>query len=403
MVSADADRVTQILTNLLSNAHKYTPDGGSIRVTAEMRDIIVWVAVRDSGIGLTPDERAQLFTKFFRAQNATTRAIGGTGLGLAITRSLVEMHGGEMGVVSAVGEGSTFSFTLPVAQETVKREMHAQTIPAAGRLLVVDDEPDIAMLIRRYLERSGFQVLVAHDAAQALTLARTEQPDLITLDVMLPDTDGFTLLEWLKSDVETAAIPVVMLSITDDSGRGKLLGAVDYLRKPVDEHVLLAHVQAILAEAHGRVILVADDDPDVRALLVERLNHAGYAVLEAADGAQAVELARRHHPGLALLDIRMPGTDGIAALRMLRDDAATRDMPVVMMTASPEMLEASRSMIETCGGTTLVSKPLTAHELAVAISNGFASRGEGRPAGATTDDHRTAPSSVADRGNAREP
>ncbi|MGN6759361.1 MAG: response regulator [Thermomicrobiales bacterium] len=374
-VSADPDRLTQILTNLLSNAYKYTPPGGAIRLGATASGGMVRVEITDTGVGMTPEEQAQVFTRFFRAQNRATQEAGGTGLGLVITRSLVEMHGGEISLTSAPGTGSTFRFTLPVAEEEAAppttRELTLREV--GRRILVVDDEQDIATLIRRYLERAGYSVLVARDATIALQLAREEAPDLITLDISLPGADGLTLLEWLKSDPLTAAIPVVLLSILDDTGRGKLLGAVDYLAKPVNEGVLLDRVRAILAQsAAGRPhrILVADDERDLRTLVAGGLRWAGYDVFEAGDGEEALAIARREQLDLILLDIRMPRLDGMGVLRALRADEATRTIPVVVMTASPGALEENRSAIEALGGRVLLSKPCTPQELATAIVSG---------------------------------
>ncbi|GAC1503401.1 MAG: hypothetical protein NVS2B12_14400 [Ktedonobacteraceae bacterium] len=328
-VAGDANRVTQILTNLLSNAHKYTPPGGTITIGVQATEQgQVRVDVQDTGIGLSTEEQAQLFTRFYRAKNPTTQEVGGTGLGLTITRSLVEMHGGQISVVSAPGQGSTFSFTLPVARGTGQLPPIQSLSKPGGRILVVDDEPDIANLIRRYLEHANYEVLVAHDAGHALSLARTAHPDLITLDIMLPDTDGFTVLEWLKNDLATAAIPVVMLSMMDDTSRGKLLGAVDYLRKPIEERVLLERVGSILVGDRTHTILVAEDDIDVRNLIAGNLRRAGYAVVEAVNGAEAVVLAQDYHPDLALIDIKMPTMDGITALRELRaEKAGSRQLP----------------------------------------------------------------------------
>ena len=216
-VLADADRVTQILTNLLSNAYKYTPVGGSISVRACTQGDHVRVDVQDTGIGLSTEEQAQLFTRFFRARNQTTQEVGGTGLGLSIARSLVEMQGGKITVSSAPGQGSTFSFTLPIAQTQAEHETSSHPAQPGGRILVVDDEQDIAHLIQRYLEREGYQVLLAHNAADALRVARSEHSDLITLDIKLPDVEGLTVLEWLKSNSTTTAIPVLLLSIKDDT------------------------------------------------------------------------------------------------------------------------------------------------------------------------------------------
>ncbi len=376
-VWADANRVAQVVTNLLSNAHKYTPAGGSIRVTVRAADGTVGVEVRDTGIGLSAEEQAQCFAKFFRAKDRRAQEAGGTGLGLAISRSLVELHGGHITVSSAPGQGSTFSVTLPVCQpppvqeETETAARVAQRHPGA-RILVVDDEPDVANLIRRYLERGGCEVLLARDGVEALRVARAEHPELITLDILLPDADGFTVLEWLKADPATERIPVLLLSVVDNAERGTLLGAVDYLVKPVREQVLLERVGRILAADPAPVILLADDDADMRALLPGHLRRAGYRVVEAAEGAQAVAFARRHRPDLALIDVEMPGTDGVTALRALRADTTTRELPVIMITASPGVAGESRSVIDAFGGELLL-KPVSAEELTKAIQRGLAS------------------------------
>ncbi len=366
-VWGDADRVIQILTNLLSNAYKYTPTGGNVTITARARGDYARVEVQDSGIGLTPDDQAKLFTKFFRAKNRATQEAGGTGLGLAITRSLVELHGGEITVRSEPGRGSTFSFTLPLARQAIEKEI-APTAQPGKRILVVDDEPDIARLIQRYLERAGYRVFVAHNGKDALQLAQNEQPDLITLDIILPDCDGFTVLEWLKGNSATRPIPVLLLSIMPDEQQGKLLGAVDYLTKPVNEKELLAHVGKILEQDHRRLVLIVDDDAEHRQLVATHLRNAGYQTLQASDGAEGVQRAKQDRPGLILLDIRMPKMDGVAALRALRGDPATRAVPVVMMTAYPNLLEEDRSIAAELEPLPLLSKPFTAEQLANAIA-----------------------------------
>jgi signal transduction histidine kinase/CheY-like chemotaxis protein len=383
-VLGDEGRLIQVLNNLLSNAYKYTPSDGHIAVVARADGRTVRIAVSDTGVGMTPADQQRLFTKFFRAQNRATQEVAGTGLGLAITRQLVEMHGGQINVVSAPGAGSTFTVTLPTEAGALakRRGRSGRAAPASGEagaapgglVLVVDDEPDIAALIARYLRRSGYTVQVAHNGPDALRVARATRPALITLDVMLPGADGFTVLEWLKHDPQTAAIPVMMLSIVPDTGRGALLGALDYLTKPVDEPALIERVGQLVGADRSRAVLIADDDADLRGLLAGHLRRAGYDVLEAADGAEAVALAIAHRPGLTLLDVKMPRTDGIAALRALRAAPATRDLPVVMMTASPGVLENSRSTVDTLGGAALLAKPVTARALAAAIATGLASR-----------------------------
>jgi PAS domain S-box-containing protein len=372
-IFADAQRVTQILNNLLSNAHKYTPAGGAIGIEVRADDVAVHVSVSDSGIGLTLEEQANLFTKFFRAKNRTTQEVGGTGLGLAITKSLVELHGGQIAVESAPDQGSTFGFALPLAagQATDRAATTTEDGPIApgqgARVLIVEDDPDIAHLIARYLEHGGYRAVTAPDGATAMKIARSQPLDLITLDVMLPDADGLTVLEWLKADATTAAIPVLLLSMVPDDGRGRRLGAIDYLAKPIAEEDLLRRVGTILRDRAALRILIADDDDDVRGLLVGCLRRAGHWVVGARDGEEAVALAASERPDLALLDVRMPRMDGVAALRALRSTTFGRTLPVVMMTASAGVMAGSRGAIAALGAE-LMDKPCTAEEIAAAIA-----------------------------------
>jgi len=238
----------------------------------------------------------------------------------------------------------------------------------------VDDEPDIAKLVRHYLERAGYRTLLAHNGADALRLAQTEQPDLITLDIVLPDANGLTVLEWLKRDSKTRHIPVLLLSVLGDEAEGKLLGAVDYLAKPVNERVLLQHVERALANDQPRRVLIAEDEADSRRLIADYLRRARYEVLEASDGAEALRLAHEQPPCLILLDIRMPMLDGIATLQALRAHPPTRAVPVIMMTAF-DVPEEDRAMMETLAAPIVLTKPFTAEQLATAIAHTLPSGG----------------------------
>jgi signal transduction histidine kinase/DNA-binding response OmpR family regulator len=375
-VWGDQDRVIQIVTNFISNAYKYTPAGGVINVTVRRDNEMARVDVQDTGIGLSKEDQTQLFNKFFRAKNRATQEVVGTGLGLAITRSLVEMHGGEIKVESELGKGSTFSFTLPFAP--AGQGIEAKTIVQPGKLiLVVDDEPDIANLIRRYLERAGYRVMMAFNGKDAFQTARTSKPDLITLDIVLPDADGFTVLEWLKSDSQTKDIPVLLISVMTDDPESKLLGAVDYLTKPTNEHELIQHVGQILERVQPKTILVVDDEADIRKLVANQLARAGYHILEAADGEQAVRLAQTQQPHLILMDIRMPQMDGVTAFLNLRTNSATREIPVVMMTAYPEALTEREQDVQAFGIPPLLRKPFAAEQLAGIVTETL-SRGSKR-------------------------
>lgn len=365
----DAERLTQIFANLISNAHKYTPAGGTLTIRAGAIGNRVVASVADTGIGLSQEEQEQLFTRFYRAQNRTTQEVGGTGLGLSITRSLVDLHGGTIAVESTPGKGSTFTVALPQAIEEVAAVGPTNGAhDAHGRILIVEDEPDIARLIRRYLERAGYEVHLASDAATALRIARETPLDLITLDVILPDTDGFTLLEWLKNDARTAGIPVIMLSMVADEGQGRSLGAVDYLVKPIREDALLQRISRLLASNRSGTVLVADDEADVRRLLARQLARAGYQVLEAENGEEAVEAATTQDLDAVFLDIRMPVLDGFNALKAIRAVRTEAELPIVMMTASPGAADAAQGMLASLGIADLLQKPISAEELARTIA-----------------------------------
>ncbi len=256
-VLADPGRLTQIVTNLMSNAFKYTFEG-HVDVTARVAGDLVQVDISDTGIGMTEEDQAKLFTRFFRASTARASEIPGTGLGLAITRSLIEMHGGRIWVKSAAGRGSTFSFTLPGLPESLATQVPAEPTPpilastgaVSPKILVVDDELQTARLFRQQLETEDYTVLITTHGKDVLPLARREKPNLIVLDVLIQDTNGFEVLHQLKQDPDTESIPVIVTSIGTEDQKGFALGAADYLTKPIHEHQLLASVRRTLAPSN---------------------------------------------------------------------------------------------------------------------------------------------------------
>jgi signal transduction histidine kinase/CheY-like chemotaxis protein len=334
MVLGDPDRLAQILSNLLSNAHKYTPDEGHIDLSVEIAEQVARVKVTDSGIGLTKEEQALLFTRFYRAHNSTTKAVGGTGLGLVITRSLVEMQGGEMQVSSEPGHGSTFSFTLPLAQ-VLESSTFPQEALLGKRILVVDDETDTRLLLRNYLQGAGYEVMTAPNAMTAFQLARTARPDLITLDMLLPNTDGMPILELLKSDAITASIPVILLTVVNNDGQRRLLGATDYLDKPIEASDLLQRITTVFAEQARRLILLVAPSCKSHELLASELRQVGYRVMFVPDGQKLLALVNRAHPGLIILDATVPPIGGLALLQMLRADPAIHKLPIIMTGIQP--------------------------------------------------------------------
>jgi PAS domain S-box-containing protein len=360
-IYGDRDRVTQILTNLIDNARHYTPAGGQITVSAQVRGNFLQVSVADTGIGIAPGDQAKIFDRFYRADHPLVQETAGTGLGLPIVKSFVEMHGGEIRVESEPGRGSTFTFTLPLAE----REKGSEEFPAPSpsllspspskRILVVEDEPDIAELIRYHLEGDGYNVTIADRGEEALAKAHQEKPGLITLDIRLPDIDGFEVLQRLKSDEKTADIPVVILSIVPDREDGFRLGAVDYVTKPIDAGRLLSAVGALLPKEN--LILVVDDDRDTTRLVQEVLGRAGFIVRAAHNGFEALAVARGEQPGLILLDLKMPGLDGYEVLKRLKRDKVTQDIPVVIVTGSVTDEEVKRKKVLALGAAQFLTKP----------------------------------------------
>jgi signal transduction histidine kinase/DNA-binding response OmpR family regulator len=353
----DEMRLRQVLLNLLSNACKFTDNGTvTLRILGSRRGEVAGytMSVADTGIGMTADQLARIFSEFTQADTSTTRRYGGTGLGLAISRRLVEMMGGTIAVESAPGEGSTFRVWLPATpggppSAAVGTEIGASAGTAASRagaptVLVIDDDPDARDLLRRFLAREGFDTLTAVDAAEGLRLARQFRPTLITLDVVMPRMDGWAVLRELKADPAVAAIPVVMLSILDEQQKGFALGAADYLTKPFDPDRLRSVLQAHRSGKLGARVLVIEDDETTRAILREMLEREGCRVDLAENGIVALERLAKARPDIILLDLLMPKMDGFEFLAALRTTPGGSGIPIVVLTAK-DLSEAERERL----------------------------------------------------------
>jgi GAF domain-containing protein/CheY-like chemotaxis protein len=335
---ADLTKVRQALFNLLSNACKFT-ERGVVAVSADREatgdgDRIVFT-VTDTGIGMTQDQIDRLFEEFMQADVSTTRRYGGTGLGLALSRRLCRLMGGDITVASEAGRGSAFTIRLPV-EVTEPARAEAPPAPAeaavapAGTVLVVDDEPAVRDLMSRFLGKEGFRVVAAAGGEEGLRLARELQPDVITLDVLMPGIDGWSVLAALKADAALADIPVIMLTMLDDRNLGYALGAADYLTKPIDRERLVAVLGRYRPDLP---VLVVDDDADFRSLARRMLERDGYTVVEADNGRVALTRLRDATPGVVLLDLMMPEMDGFDFVAAVRADPAWRSLPIVVITA----------------------------------------------------------------------
>jgi len=360
-VRADRDRLSQVVTNLLSNAIKFT-DRGEIRVTCYRLQVddtpsSTWgvaqgdwlaVSVQDTGIGIAQENLSQVFEKFKQVGDILTGHPKGTGLGLSICKEIVEHHGGRIWAESQLGVGSTFTFVLPLAAEAVSRRplvgeirrRVVETLPTSeeGQLiLVVDDEENIRSFLRQELIEAGYRVIEAADGTEALGRARKEQPALVILDIMMPGISGFDVISVLRADPDTSDIPILVLSILEDKVKGFRLGADEYLTKPLDIEELLQAIAALLARAERgegfKKVLIIDEDASLIENITCVLQERGYEVVEAYDGRDGLEKARREQPDLIILDAVISRMNDYEVLRGLKYEAETLDVSVIVLTA----------------------------------------------------------------------
>ncbi|MGE0563508.1 MAG: response regulator [Pseudolabrys sp.] len=340
----DMTKLKQSLINLLSNAAKFT-NKGDVRLAVSRQagaDGVkrVRFAVSDTGIGMTEEQVGRLFQAFTQADSSTTRHFGGTGLGLTITRHFCNLLGGDVTVTSKPGEGSTFSIELPdQAAKSAPAMSGAKRVAAPATdgditVLVVDDDPTVHEVLSATLAREGYRLMHAHDGAEALTMMRKSRPDIVTLDVMMPQTDGWSVLGIMKSDPDLQDIPVIMVTIVDDRNLGFSLGASEFMTKPIDRVRLVALIGQFANRQKNSTILIVDDDADTRAVVRQTVEGAGLKASEAVNGRAALDwLAAHPAPALILLDMMMPEVDGFGFLTRMRENGAWADIPVVVLTA----------------------------------------------------------------------
>ncbi len=360
----DVTKLRQVLFNLLSNASKFTDHGTiELKVEQEPEKDSLRFHVRDTGIGMTEEQVGRLFQPFMQADASTTRKYGGTGLGLAIIKRFTDLMGGDVQVSSVPQQGTTFTIRLPANLATAAVDSAADgphdgtdasaTSAAAApssagspastaeattdgsavqSVLVIDDDPAIRDILTRVLMAEGIRSLTASDGAEGLARAREHQPDLIILDVMMPKIDGWSVLSALKSDPQLADIPVIMQSVRDDRDLGFMLGASEYLVKPVDRGKLVSLLRQHIAEPDATV-LVVDDDPGTRRALSKTLRGENWKVVEASQGIEALEAVRQQTPTVILLDLVMPEMDGFEFLHTLHEHPPWREIPIVVLTS----------------------------------------------------------------------
>lgn len=364
---ADATKLRQILLNLLSNASKFT-EQGEIRVTlsrearAEGESIIL--RVRDSGIGMTPEQLTKLFQAFSQADHSTSAKYGGTGLGLAISRQFALLMGGDITVESSAGKGSTFTVRLPshvvALTGAVTAPVRATTpvspsVPASaltnaapptssvtapavpnlprGRLLIIDDDEKVHTMLQTLLSHENYSVKTARTGAEGLAVAEDFHPHVVILDILISQIDGRAALDRLKESPALANIPIILLTMTANGEMGFALSATDYLSKPVVGTNLLPIIQKLSDLRTQTPIMVVEDNAAVREMIVRLLEREGWPALEAENGRVALQLLQQHTPSVVLLDLLMPELDGFSVLREMRSNPAWRDIPVVVLTS----------------------------------------------------------------------
>lgn len=364
VICTDVTKIRQVLFNLLSNASKFTSNG-KVRLeierlrTVEREEILF--RVTDTGIGMTSAQVEGLFEYFSQADPSTTRKYGGTGLGLAISQRFCLLLGGTISVTSTEGAGSIFEIRIPAIIDSAAAANHyggqaveimnqgskpgaglsAISGPVAGSrsagvqtVLVIDDDPAVRDLLGGYLEREGFDVIAAENGQEGIYKAETESPDMVILDVMLPGTDGWSILEHLKISPRLSVIPVIMLNMAEDGSGGYALGAINFLSKPVDRSKLLYLIKNAPGVNGSAVqsVLVVDDDPDNRRTVKISLEMEGCQVEEAENGETAMRCLDRNLPSIVLLDIMRPEMDGFEFIDEFRKNPQFRTIPVVVLT-----------------------------------------------------------------------
>jgi signal transduction histidine kinase/DNA-binding response OmpR family regulator len=359
-IRTDITKLRQILFNLLSNASKFTENGTIVlrarreRVAGAERAVF---EISDTGIGMSPEQQARLFEAFSQADASIARKYGGTGLGLALVKKFTELLGGEIEVSSHLGKGSTFTVRLPVEPPSKPAVAGVDLAPppavmplaenvrftrdgipgedrrrAISSVLVIDDDTLVHDMLRRVLGKEGFSVECARDGNEGLMRARDTVPSAIILDVLMPGMDGWQVLEKLKGDPVTTGIPVIMLSMVDDHTRGYTLGVTEYLTKPADRNSLLATLRRCVRDGPRAPVLLVEGDVDQQRVLRLALEGEGWSVMVAQDGMAALESALARCPAVIVMDLVLPNMDGFEFLRLLRNEAACRDIPVAVYT-----------------------------------------------------------------------
>jgi PAS domain S-box-containing protein len=390
LLRADERRLKQILVNLLSNAVKFTPERGMVglEVTGDREQQVVHFTVWDTGIGIPQDKMDRLFKPFVQVDGGLNRSHEGTGLGLALVSRLTALHGGGVTIASEPGKGSRFTVSLPWQQFALPVEPAADLNEPSGetgqrrqlrQVFLVEDSPASVDQIRRYLGELDIVTTTVDQGDDVVRQALELHPDLIILDLLLSGVSGWDILTALKAHPQAQHIPVLVVSVVEEQARGQMLGATGYLVKPFARQDLyaalgkifpsdsLAFVQALAemplppARDNAPLILLAEDNEQSSTLVSDYLLSKGYRVMVARNGAEVIAYARETQPALILMDVQMPGIDGLAATRTIRADADINHIPIIALTALT--MPGDRERCLDAGADDYLSKPVSLKQL----------------------------------------
>jgi signal transduction histidine kinase/DNA-binding response OmpR family regulator len=360
----DATKIRQTLLNLLSNASKFTENGRVVlKIEREITDNHVWVVMRviDSGIGMNEEQMGRLFKPFAQADASTSSKFGGTGLGLAISKQFAQMMGGDITILSSPGAGSTFTLRVPARVKparspyavVVEKEHQQAPAPAPapkGRVLVIDDDESVHGVLTNMLTREGYSTRIARTGKEGLRMAREYRPDIVILDILMPGMDGWAVLSDLKAIPGMVDVPIILLTMLENKEMGFALGAADYLTKPIDAQKLLPVLDRHRSPKPNGTVLVVEDDPPSRELVIRMLEKEGIQVREATNGREAFEIIKGGLvPDLIILDLIMPEMDGFDFLRHVRPNPEWAKIPVVVVSSldlNNEAQEMLRGQVE---------------------------------------------------------
>ncbi len=351
VMQADRVRFKEILYNLFSNAIKFTPAGGRVWIESSSEGGSVQLTVGDTGIGIAPEDQQAIFESF-RQASATTKGVReGTGLGLAITRRLVEHHGGKIWVESELSHGSRFHFTLPISGGVTSVEEPGTVETTSAPLVLVTSHHAVWRdELTRVLARHAFRTISAGSGSDAVHQARELRPDLVLLDMEVAGRSGWETLHDLKSSLDTATIPVIIVSPTDERKMGAAFGAAEWLAKPVAEDHLVTAVRRALRTEGSLRVLVIDDDPETRQLVADTLATEGHMPVTARNASEAMRILRSSHVDAVTLDLLLPGKNGFDFLADLRAQSAFLTLPVMVLTVK-DLNDREREVLEGLGAT----------------------------------------------------